>query len=211
MALWLIFLPYPHDICVLVAIAVAVIALATTTFSHGILNIEGGRSDPRPAIDGLYFGPAIGLAMRALSDFNLLDWQAALLFTFALAAALMGLLLAFDRGLSRKPSAAVAVLFATSALAYGFVCETNAMLDASLPKVFQTVVADKQVTHGRGSTTFNLVLGSSGTWAAGQRLHVTRAYYRAVGIGQTVCVTLRSGAWGIRYADAGPCRSQPDT
>ena len=91
------------------------------------------------------------------------------------------------------------------AYGYGVVALGNAVLDRSIGTPYATTVYGKHVTSGRNRTP-KLRLAPWGPRTTEDDVTVPWDLYRSASVGQTVCVLLRPGAFGIRWYRLAPCQ-----
>src|SRR5262249_22796829 len=156
------------------------------------------RGNTKPGIAALFLMPALVVALRALQDFSLLDWQPVLIWALVLTPALAIPLFAGDREVPKRPVTASFLLILTYAFAWGSIAEVNAMFDTSTPQNFQTTIRSMRVSHGK-STSYHVVLGPWDGRPAGDDVFVPYAFYAWHRPGDPICVVLRNGRLGFRY------------
>lgn len=203
--LWVLMWPAPYNLAILSAMAAFPAALAIKALSHQRLAITDARAgDSRPRLQLLFLMPALALAVRALQDINLLDWQSPLLWSLVLAAALAIPLFVGDSDLPKKRFIAAFLLMLTWAYAWGSIAEANVMFDMSLPRVFQTTIRSMHVIRGK-SISYHFLVGPWNGRPAGDDVRVPYASYVRHRPGDPICVTLGSGWLGFRYYEARSC------
>jgi hypothetical protein len=139
-----------------------------------------------------------------LQDVQILDWHAVLVGAVLVALVLMGSVLWALPSARDKPGIAALTLALVMAYGYGVVALGNAVLDRSNGASYATTVNGKHVTSGRNRTP-KLRLAPWGPRTTEDDVTVPWDLYRSVGVGQTVCVLLRPGAFGIRWYRLAPC------
>ena len=72
-------------------------------------------------------------------------------------------------------------------------------------QVFQTSITGKHVSHGR-STTYEVYLAPRGDMRGEDSVRVSRSYFfDAVKQGDTACVRLHPGRFGLRWTQLASC------
>jgi hypothetical protein len=146
----------------------------------------------------------MALALRALLDFNILDFWRELAWA-AVTGMGIALVVSLAEGLKPKTAALFfAYLLFSLAYGYGALAEINYLPDHSPPKVFHAQVSDLRVNHGK-TTTYSVILGRWGAFPAGQEVKVNRAYFESLHKDETVCAFLFEGYLGFRYMEVGNC------
>jgi hypothetical protein len=203
--LWALFWPQPYTVAILCVIAAPPAALALKLFSHQMLSLsDEAPGDSRPRIQGLFLMPAIVLALRALLDINLLDWQPALLCSLLPAALLAIPLFAGDRQLRQRPFIAAFMLVVLLAYSWAGITELNTIFDTSFARVFPTAIQSRHVSHGK-STSYHVVLDGWDGRPAGDDVRVRYGFYASHHPGERICVRLHNGWLGFRYIELEAC------
>jgi hypothetical protein len=184
--------------------ALPVLAVMIVIASRGLYTIDGQdvRNSARPNLAGLYIVPTIALAFRAWIDISVLDWKRALEIA-ALAGLAVGLLSLGAR--TKAKYSAVILLFFSLVWASGVTIFYNTYFDKSVPSVFRTRITGMHKTSGR-STSYYLKLEPWGPRTSAEDVDVARNFYERAAVGNTVCVSLFSGALNVRWFHVGHCR-----
>lgn len=139
------------------------------------------------------------ILLRALLDFDFLDWKKLLLSAGIVFAVLLAALLAFTREWREKKSLILVFAFLLLLLAFGLTAELNYIADRAEPELQSAVVVDMHISSGsRSPDTYKLELrlpdGGSMT------LTVGKSRYERTRVGDRVKVLIFPGALGIPYA-----------
>jgi len=146
-------------------------------------------------------GLALGVVALGMEEAPL-DWRIPLIVGVALGAPITVLADAAVRGssLARGRAATSLVIFCCMSLyAYAGLSLANTRLDTAAPERFRAVVLEKRITHGRYSTHWHLRLLPWGPQTEPGEAEVRASVYRAVAVGDSVCVDLHSGALGMGW------------
>jgi hypothetical protein len=141
----------------------------------------------------------------------LLDWTALLVVALIAGAAIAALtgvalrtLLPATPGL--RAGSLLLMFCCMSLYAYGGLALANSRLDPTPPERFRVAVLGGRVTHGRRSTHWMLRLAPWGPRTEPSESRVQSTVYRAVDVGDSVCIDLRPGALGIAWYAVLRCR-----
>ena len=204
-ALWGMLYPRPYEVVIAVLAAIPLVAIVVMARSHGLYRFDGRPGVSHPYLGPVVMGPGMILGLRAMLDFDLLEWRQVLGPVALVAVVLTLLLIRADSTLPRRPAMLGAALLFMIAYAYGGIVEANALLDRSPPQVFKVPVISKRVTSGEHPTA-RLLLDRWGARTFTTDVAVPRAFYDQVKPGDPVCVQLRPGALAIPWYAVGNCR-----
>ncbi|MDB5136268.1 MAG: hypothetical protein JWP37_2871 [Mucilaginibacter sp.] len=86
------------------------------------------------------------------------------------------------------------------AAAYGFgsTMQINSVFDQSKPQVFNAMVTNRHITHGK-STTYHLILSEWGQHHESDNISVSEAFYYQVQVGSQLKIDLKKGTLNIPW------------
>jgi hypothetical protein len=202
---WGVVFPRPYYAVVTVLAVLPLVAIGLMTRSRGLYRADRLPNDAHPNLGAVLIGPGIALALRAMMDIHLLDWQQVpgpvLLGGFALTFVLARV----DRTLLKRRATLFAYFLFMSVYAYGVVMQANALLDRSQPEIFRVAVLGKSATPGNHPTS-HLQLDRWGPHQQANDVMVSAAFYTTVNPGDQVCVLLRPGLLRIAWYVVTSCR-----
>jgi len=204
LSMWVWIYPRPYEMAIATVALLPWIAVGLIRWSGGLYQFNQKRNSRRPDISIAFIAPSAVLALRAVYDIHILDWQQGLPW-----AAMGGLVLALLAGtvagsIRDRLPAMVLLCLLMGAYAYGAALESDRLLDRSQPQLFRVVVEGKHVTRGR-HTTWDLKLSPWGPRADAEDVEVSRSFYESVRSGQTVCIGLYRGALNISWFTVWQC------
>jgi hypothetical protein len=202
---WAFLYPHPYELLLFVLAALPWVAVWIMARAPGLYTLNAPRGSGRPDLTLLLISPGFLLMLRALQDVQILDWQGVLVGAVLVALVLMGSVLWALPSARDKLGIAALTLALVMAYGYGVVALGNAVLDRSNGASYATTVYGKHVTSGRNRTP-KLRLGPWGPRTTEDDVTVPWDLYRSASIGQTVCVLLRPGAFGIRWYRLAACQ-----
>jgi hypothetical protein len=111
-----------------------------------------------------------------------------------------------------SPGALLTVLAVCAGLyGYGATAVIDIQFDTSPGVVTPVQVLGKFENHGRRSHSYNLTLPAWGPRAGPNSIEVSGAVYRALNVGDNVCITLHPGAVGLPWFTSATCPApKPD-
>jgi hypothetical protein len=204
LGLWAVFYPNPYRFLMASLALLPWIAIALTLRSGGLFRLDARKNDPHPSLAAIFLMPGCVLALRVMTDMNLLDWRAPLYVSAALTCMLGAAAVLSDSSLKEAGRAALIVLLLSAAYGFGASMQINALLDHSPTTVYRAEITDMRVSHGR-HTSYNLYLAPWGPKLEPDHVTVSRRFYNSVSAGDSVCLALRSGALNIPWYTVHQC------
>jgi len=195
---WTWLFPRPYEVVVGLQGLVVLAALAMGALGRGLVRMWGGKGSAHPAAGGVLFVPAVVLCVRAMLDFDLDSWAPAALPMAATGLVLLFLVLVCFREVKGSLSAVAGAACACAALGVGSVVIANGVFDHGEPRIVETIVVDKRITHGK-TTTRTLILAPWEGRSETVDYSVDKELFQSVGIREPVWVWIRSGALGIPW------------
>jgi hypothetical protein len=172
--------------------------------SRGLFTIRTDLpfSDPHPSLAKQTVGPGLCLLLLSLGQ-HLLHWTDAIPIAAVTAIALWGAAVTVEPAYRNKLRSSMSFLFLVLPYGFGAVVNLNTVLDHSPAREFQTQVVSKPAQSGNNPRM--LYLASWGPVGETREVPVGGSLYRSVEQGDTVCVDLRRGAFGITWYDVHAC------
>ncbi len=206
-AAWTIFFTQPYELSILASALVPVVAILASRYSNGFIRVAENKKSIYPSVfTGLFF-PSLVLCLRAMLDFNLLEYGNAWKLTLLVAAIFMTLLLVQSREFvfQSLKDYGLAAFFAVLAVAYGFglVVTLNGAFDKSKPSLYPAQVISKRISSGK-STTYYLRLTPWGPQKESDDVTVSKQLYNRLRQGDAVNVGLWKGWLGIPWFAVSP-------
>lgn len=202
---WLIIIPNPYDLAVLVNIVIPLIALWIFYHFKGLVKLDSNRESEYPNIMTALFLPSGGLGLRILFDFEVLSLNNAWTPTIALSVLFFGIIFIRSEELKIKNFSSLL----NSLLSFVFISlyiftsilMLNYLLDGSSPSVYKSPVA-KKITPS-DNNNYRLVVEPD--WSMHDidkkevTVTVTKNFFNRIKIGDAVFVELYSGAFNIPW------------
>ncbi|MGJ5816635.1 hypothetical protein [Paludibaculum fermentans] len=198
LSLWAFLRPVPYEPLMISLILSPWIAGGAVKLSRGLFRIDGFRDDDHPHVAYAILFPSMSLALRSLSDYDLLN-SIPIAWCAVIAGILLWLLLcAIDPSSRAKGATAVAILAVSLGHGYGTAVQTNAMLDTSPEIAYDAVMKEKRVSSGK-SITYQLDLAPWGPSRKETRIRVGQLTFQRVQPGDLIHLAVRKGALGARW------------
>ena len=170
---------------------------------RGLMSPDEYDNSRVPSVGLALILPGMALALRAVLDFNVLEfpgwvWIAVVIGSFVMTILFM--LPSFK--LATKPGrfyiTGLSMCLLNTFYAYGILIMTNCLLDKSIPAEFETQVANKRISRGE-STTYYVVLKPWGTLSEEQEMSVTPGEFESVDKGDEVTVLQHAGYLKVKW------------
>ncbi len=200
--LWVLLYPTPYLTSVFASMTIPVLALGLVYFYRGLIRVDERKNSPYPSILYGVVSPSSALTLRAMFDYDFLEYNNLWIVVSVITIALTVLFLfgTKEMNFSKWVDYLNATVLAgiTLSFVYGTFVVLNCKLDKSEPQIFSTSVVDKDVSSGN-STTYYLVLDPWGPRKAAEKASVTRNEYETTEKGDTVDVYLKNGLFGSSW------------
>jgi len=202
--LWGYFVARPYLPMVSVLAALPLIALILLLRTRNLYQVEGRNTDARPSLALPLIAPSLVLALRAVLDFNLLEWKPIAVVTILVALLLTFAIAASDSSLRQRPAMVILFSLFTVAYGYGIAVQANVLPDRSTPQLFHATLTGKRESSGK-TTTYYLELSPWGPQSGSNDVTVQYDLYRNVAAGDTVCVWLYPGVLYAQWYQVTTC------
>lgn len=201
---WLFLYPQPYRLSIIAGATYPFFAIGVCYLYRGLILGDGSKNSGYPSVLATIIMVSIMLALRALLDFNTLDYSNGWILMGAVALAIFILYMIPTNGFNRDRKASLVTLFLLPifTFAYGFGTTTlaNGLGDYSEPTAFSTTVVDKRVSSGK-SRTYYLKLKKWGTLKEDEEITVTTDEYDQTNIGDTVNVYQFPGMFRMPWVE----------
>lgn len=204
---WLIIIPRPYDLAVLVNIMIPLVALCIFYHFKGIVKLDSSRESEYPNIASALFLTTGALGLRILFDFEILSFGNAWTPTLIFSALLFGLIFIRSEELKIKNfSSLLSSLLSfviISLYIFTSILMLNYLLDGSSASVYKSPVVKKKTSTRNNN--YRLIVEPD--WSMHNidekevTVTVTKNFFHRIEIGDTVFVELYSGAFNIPWFD----------
>lgn len=202
--LWGLIYPRPYGLAVVIFFLLPLVGILIIARSGGLIQLDLSERNKRPVMAPVLFGPAIVLAIRAIVDYELVEWKAIFWVSLLCGTLLVFVLTRFDRQARKLTTSLFLLAVFGLPYVYGATVELNALAEQSPPVTFQVRVQNKDHTTGKYQR-WNLRLAPWGPIGEIRKLSIAKKFYDEVKAGDIVCVELHQGAIGFQWYRLGQC------
>lgn len=194
--IWLWFYSQPYLICVSIGMIVPGIALASLYFYRGLIRFDEKKNSAHPSIIYGFIAPCAGLLIRAIMDYEILEYRNLWINVCIISLVLTGLIVLWTKEIKFKKVIDYITFFSLGGMilcySFGTFVLSNCLFDKSEPEIFNSEVTDKEISS-RKSTIYYLTLKPWGPRTETEKVSVTKDEYEATDKGDTVSIYLRHG------------------
>ncbi|CCE00060.1 hypothetical protein [Bradyrhizobium sp. STM 3809] len=201
---WSLFPSFPAGQLIAVVTALPLLALILTLRFPGRFRIGLGTGYGANLGTGCIVAAGT-LAARTLSDINLVRWLPLTAFAIAVAVVFLIVAIRFETQLRRRGWRLLLAAIFVGAYAFGALGQFNTALDRSAPALLRSRVLAKHLGHSR-LAAHQVTLEAWGPFAAATDAHVAQPLYERLQPGDTVCLRLGDGAFGMAWFTVAACR-----
>lgn len=203
---WVLFYPRPYAVAIIAGIATPLIALALCYLYRGMMKGGDRENSAYPSVAEAFILPGLAIMLRALFDYNILDYSKAWLPMGVMTAGLFLLYQLPTGGFSPKKTSDYIFLslfpLFTFIYSFGALLTLNCTFDKAEPDVYTSTVIDKRISGGK-TTSYYLELEPWGDLGKPQEVKVSRALYENTVIDNRVEVYQFEGFLKIPWFDIG--------
>lgn len=160
-AAWVIFFPQPYVLAVGVTMALPLLVLVVCFYYRGLMGSDDTEKSAYPSVAVPFMMPSIVIALRALFDYNILEYANGWMPMGIVAAVLYVLYMIGTRGFfprNKQDYATIFIIpFLTFAYSFGSFTVLNCQADRSEADVYATTVESKYIESGK-TRTFHIKL-----------------------------------------------------
>lgn len=195
---WAFLYPEPYAALIWLLLCLPFAAIAAAAPFPGLIRFSGPPKGAYPILSPVIGTAALGLALRAMMDRDILEWGR-FWTPFAIVSALLfaSVLFRFPETRS-KPRDGLFLLLFSALYGYGATIGYNCVQDRSPFREYRAEVEAKRVSHGK-HTSYYLTLSPWGPRTVPEEVSVASEIYDRVGRNDSVSVWMRSGALGIPW------------
>ncbi|KAF2506982.1 hypothetical protein EYY60_20965 [Flavobacterium zhairuonense] len=199
---WVLFFPNPYKYAIIPCIAFPIVSLIVLRIFKGLIRIDEKKNSAYPSI---YFGflmSTLCIFLRALIDFELLEysnvWIPTLLIALTFASTLYFTNLKTEHTKTPDILSFLGIFALVICYTFGTFITVNCLYDHSEPEIFKTSVLDKRISTGK-TTTYYLQLGPWGPRKESDEVTVSKEQYNNSKINDEAEVYLMKGQFDIPW------------
>jgi hypothetical protein len=199
---WVMFYPKPYEVAIIVGLLLPMLIMMASYLYRGLMKADENDNSAYPSMATGFGVVAVAVALRALLDFTILQYNTGW-YLIASITVILSFLYLLPTDVLKFHKVSDYLFLAVIPLvmfmyAYGITVLGNCMLDRSPALVYETTVLEKTTTKGK-STTYYLTVSPWGTLTEPQRLDVPRSDYESASEGERVTVVQRDGYFGMSW------------
>lgn len=169
-----------------------------------LINVAGGKKDPRPSLQFVVMGSGICLVLTQFNNLQIDDVGYLLVYAIVPAAVLACALFCALPADRRSFGNFVPVFIMAAFYGFGVARQADISLDRSQAQSYSAQVIDENVHHGKG-TTYSLLLDAVGSTVPAEWVRVDVHLYDSVVPGSVVCITPHEGALHVPWRTVQKC------
>lgn len=198
-AAYAFFYPQPYNIIMWTLIIIPFLALSLMVIFSGRIKMDGPKESPYPTIAMAFSIPCVVLAMRAMLDWQIVNYKLFWIPSAIFAGVLYIAVIFVAKDMRENPKYMVLVLLICIAYGYGATTTINGLLDTSVSTVYEADVINKRINDGKYKTMHYLELSPWGEVKEQKEVSVDKSTYDYYGAGDTVKVMEQKGALKIKW------------
>lgn len=200
--LWLFFYPHPYKLATGIALVFPLLVILGLNMYRGLIRIDEKKNSAYPSLFTALLMPSMGLLLRGLLEFDVLDYQNLWVPIAILTVVLTGTLIMRTREFKSKKAAdffsVAAIGMFMAAFSYGACIHINCMYDPSVPELFQAEILSKHISSGK-HTSYKLELTAWGPRQEIEEVSVPAYLYEQMEVGETVNIYLKAGVLEVPW------------
>lgn len=145
---------------------------------------------------------SLAVQLRAILDFDIIDYKTLILYSLLFAAVISFLLLSVWKIQFNKKHTSAIIMNSLLVMLYTFgtIALINCYYDTADPEVYTVKIVDKSISHSRRyGTSHNLIMEPWGPISSEKWVKVPPSLYDRLEIGDTVTLKLKKGLFNIRW------------
>ncbi len=179
-AIWVAIVPAPYELAIYTNIIIPLMALLIARLYNKYCRIDTQLSLNTPTVYYIILLPSLGLTIRSIKEYDLLNYFMTLPYIFGFTILLLCILLIGNREYKFQPSTVylnviLSYLFLLG-YSYGTITSLNILLDNSIPQVFHPTILSKD--FGSAKTSPKLMLSAWGPKTEENSITISRKRFR---------------------------------
>lgn len=199
--LWGVMYPKPYKFCIFAALLLPLVGFGVTMGTQNVFKLDGDNKGARPVIFPVLAFPALMLSLRAMIDWQIVDWSS---FWEPFLICSIGIFVGVYAALSdvrKKFTNAIIVAAFSLIYSYGAVLGLNGLLDTEPPARYQTTIYRKYTKAGKHTEYYFAVSRVKGLEFS-EDIQVGRKVYNSKSEGEMAMVSVFRGRFGIPWVEA---------
>jgi hypothetical protein len=197
---WVMLYPYPYLLSLTVIALFPWIAMMLSWKYGGLFTIEDPtKKTAKSDLTSLLIMPGFALSLRALYDTNLIDFHQIII--PSIVGTLLMIFFVINAAPVLRNQLGKLALLTILLISYpgGLIPLANVIADYSHPVNFKVSILAKRHTSGKGASAYFGVTSWGGEIVGDSEVRTSWVSYRNHVIGDYVCISLHSGAFGLKW------------
>ncbi|MEO7990599.1 MAG: hypothetical protein ABI663_13720 [Chryseolinea sp.] len=193
-AVWMVAYPEPYWLATTSGMLFPLLYMVIVVLYKGLIRFNTSSF--------AFIACSLVLMIRAVKDFEILDYERLWISVSLLTIFLMASLITLSSEFSFKTKGGLVIILSSLFIflySFGLYTLSNCLFDQSKARTFTTSIANKQITNGTKSTTYHLYLNAWGSKEGKDHVTVTADQYDTSTIGDNVDIELKSGWLGTPW------------
>lgn len=195
---WVFFHPDPYAYAVGLSLALPIASLLLLVWSGGVVRFDDTKKGAYPNVAVAFMLPAVAVSLRAILDWNVLQWGGFWTPFAVLGVGMMIALACAAADVRKKTTLLITGAIFCFVYSYGAVLHLNCFYDRSAAQVYRCKLREQHVSRGK-TTTYHFTLAPFIDGISERKVDVPAAVYQSYQVGDTVSVEVRAGALGIPW------------
>lgn len=204
---WILFYPRPYEAAIWLSAIFPLICLGCIKTHRGLLRLDEQKSSVFPNVFWAVFAPGMGICLRGLFDYTIIDYSALWLPLAFSVIAFMGILAFRSTEFTFKKVNDYVKFFSVALVItgyfYGLILSLNGAYDNSVAEVYKATVLSKHSSSGK-TTSYYLELSPWGPQTESEDFSVSLSKYEQIHEHDVVNVYLMKGRFNIPWVEIEP-------
>jgi hypothetical protein len=200
--LWITFYPVFYTVVLIIGIIYPLIIIILLYLYRGLLRVDERKNNAYPSVSTGFIMAGLSLSLRALFDYNILEYKQLWITTGTLAVLLIILILIATKLPKFKSVQDYFMIFTLMILTYsysfGAYTISNCLFDKSAPKYYRTNIVQKEISKDR-STTYYIIVTSWHNTEKIEKVTVSSEDYDRTSIGDEIAIAEMKGLFGTPW------------
>jgi len=201
---WTLCLANPYEYAIIASVVFPIICVIVLKYFNGLIRIDERKDTAYPTIFWAIFASSMGLCLRGLLDYNILDyskiWTPSILIALTYIAVLTIGNKEFKFNKAKDYLTIIGFSIFMFGYGYGAVITLNCVYDKSEPETFNAKILSKRISSGK-STTYYFELTPWGQKKEVDEVSVSKDLYNRLEKNDNVNIYFMKGQFDIPWFD----------
>jgi hypothetical protein len=192
------FRPDPYPVILGLLLILPALALLILLWFPGLVHFDGKKNSAYPNVAAAFMMPGLVLTLRAILDWHVVEWNGLWAPFITIGLMLTAAVYVCAKDVRKKPGKALIAACFAFPYAYGALIYFNCYYDRSEPLVYNSIVRDRHVSHGK-HTSYHLTLDPFIDNTPEREVDVPRSIYEQHEVGDAVRIYVFEGTLSIPW------------